>query len=77
VVDPPAFWALGNTPFERQAAWRQRLQEGLSLARVQVLAEAVHKGWALMPPEAQARLETEVGRRLSPRPRGRPRKALD
>ena len=76
VLDPAAFWALGNTPFERQAAWRQRLGEGLSEARSTELSQAMHKGWALMPPEKEAALSQSVGRRLSPRARGRPRKAL-
>jgi putative transposase len=76
VTDAPAFWALGNTPFERQAAWRQRLQEGLGEARRREIAEAMHKGWALMPPEQQRSMEAAIGRPLSPRPRGRPRKSI-
>lgn len=75
VSDPAAFWALGNTPFERQAAWRQRLAEGLPAARTTELTQAMLKGWALMPPEQEAVLAQSLGRRLSPRPRGRPRKA--
>jgi len=74
VFDPAVFWALGNTPFERQAAWRQRLADGLSVARSTELSQAMHKGWALMSPEQEAALSQSVGRRLSPRPRGRPRK---
>jgi len=77
VSDPAAFWALGNTPFERQAAWRQRLAEGLPAARSAELTQAMHKGWALMSPEQEAVLSQTLGRRLSPRPRGRPRKAVD
>ncbi|MCH8180733.1 MAG: transposase [Proteobacteria bacterium] len=75
VTDPAIFWALGNTPFERQAAWRLRLAEGLSQARTAELVQAMHKGWALMSPEQEAALSQSIGRRLSPRPRGRPRKA--
>jgi putative transposase len=76
VTDAPAFWALGNTPFERQAAWRQRLTEGLSESRRRELAEAMHKGWALMPLAQKQVLESAIGRPLSPRPRGRPRKSI-
>ena len=76
VTDAPGFWALGNTPFERQAAWRQRLQEGLAESQRRELAEAMHKGWALMPPEQQRAMEASIGRPLSPRPRGRPRKSI-
>lgn len=75
VSDPAAFWALGNTPFERQATWRLRLAEGLAAARVTELTQAMHKGWALMSPEQELALSQSIGRRLSPRPRGRPRKA--
>ena len=77
VSDPAEFWALGNTPFERQAAWRQRLAEGLSMARTTELTQAMLKGWALMPPEQEAALSAATGRRLSPRPRGRPRKVAE
>lgn len=76
VTDAPGFWALGNTPFERQAAWRARLQDGLGESRRQELAEAMHKGWALMPAEQQRAMEAVIGRPLSPRPRGRPRKSI-
>ncbi len=72
VSDAAEFWALGNTPFERQAAWTQRLSEGLSEARIAELTQAMLKGWALMPPEQEAALSQTIGRRLSPRPRGRP-----
>jgi putative transposase len=74
VSDHALFWALGNTPFEREAAWRQRLEAGLPASQTQAMAEAVHKGWALMPEDAAAKLEPSAGRRLMPRPRGRPRK---
>jgi putative transposase len=76
VSDPAEFWALGNTPFERQAAWRQRLAEGLPAVRINELTQAMLKGWALMPPEQEVTLSATIGRRLSPRPRGRPPKAL-
>ncbi len=74
VTDPAAFWSLGNTPFERELAWRRHLEEGLSAQQVRTLAEAMHKGWALLPPEALPVVEAAAGRRLAPRPRGRPRK---
>jgi putative transposase len=75
VTDSPLFWATGNTPFDRELAWRQRLAQGLAGTQSQVLAHAVHKGWALVPQEEAPALEKMAGRRLQPRPRGRPRKA--
>jgi putative transposase len=77
VSDHAHFWSLGNTPFEREAAWRQRLEEGLPAQRICALAEAMHKGWALVPEAALATVEAAAGRRLVPRPRGRPRKQVD
>lgn len=74
VTDHATFWALGNTPFEREAAWRRRLEEGLGASRVHALSEAMHKGWALVPAPLVAKLEVAVGRRVAPRPRGRPKK---
>ena len=77
VTDHALFWALGNTPFDREAAWRGRLDAGLSLACLAELAQAMHAGWALMSPEAAVQLEAQAGRRLLPKPRGRPRKVHD
>ena len=75
VTDPPLFWALGNTPFDRELAWRGRLTQGLPAAQGEALAQAVHKGWALLAQDEAAKLEKAAGRRMLPRPRGRPRKA--
>ena len=47
VSEGSAWWPLGNTPFEREAAYRRLLDEGLSAARAAALADAVRKGWAL------------------------------
>ena len=66
------FWTLGNTPFERDAAWKRRLEEGLSALRAQQLREAVSKGWALGEGDDIARLQLLTDRRLSPGKRGRP-----
>lgn len=74
VTDHALFWGLGNTPFDREAAWRRRLEAGLSQSQVQAMSEAVHKGWALMPQTVADKLAASAGRRLMPRPRGRPRK---
>jgi len=76
LADHALFWALGNTPFEREAAWRRRLEVGLSGEQIRRLTDAMHKGWALMPEEAAGALALTTGRRLSPRPRGRPRKTV-
>lgn len=74
ITDHILFWSLGNTPFERQAAWQRRLDDGLSMPVFQLLAESTHKGWALAESTALAQLQDQVDRPLQPRPRGRPRK---
>jgi putative transposase len=74
VTDHALFWALGNTPFDREAAWRRRLEAGLPAVQLQEMAQAVHKAWALMSREQAQQLSPAAGRRLLPRPRGRPRK---
>jgi putative transposase len=74
VSDHALFWALGNTPFEREASWRRRLEAGLPDQDRVAMAQAMHKGWALVSPELAAQLGATAGRRLLPRSRGRPRK---
>jgi len=75
LADHAGFWALGNTPFEREAAWRRRLEAGLSATQLQQLSEAMHKGWALAEASVLPSLQLAAGRRLAPQPRGRPKKA--
>lgn len=70
--EPPVYWALGNTPFEREAAYRSLLAEGLPAPRVAQLQAALKGGWALGDPAFLARAAQTGGRPASPRPRGRP-----
>lgn len=74
VADHAQFWTLGNTPFERDAAWKRRLEEGLSAGRSHQLREAVLKGWAIGSADDIARLQQQTDRRLAPGKRGRPPK---
>lgn len=73
--DPPAYWSLGNTPFERELAWQRLLDEPLAPALCEPLLLAVHKGWAFGSGTFIAALGSAVARPLLPRPRGRPRRA--
>ena len=70
--DPPEYWALGNTPFDRQAAWRLRLGEGLSRARTQALMKAAMGGWAVGSAAFGHAIAEAAARPVAPRPRGRP-----
>jgi putative transposase len=90
VQDHALFWALGNTPFDREAAWRTRLEQGLGASAVSALGDAAHKGWVLGDERfVQSLAAWRAGqgmsqadpsaaeRRLVPAKRGRPRQAVD
>jgi putative transposase len=72
LTDLPEFWLLGNTPFEREAAWRARLAEGLPAAEAAELRRAALGGWAIGDDAFKAALATAASRPAAPRPRGRP-----
>lgn len=74
ISDPPGFWALGNTPFERELAWRRWLEEGESETERQRLIDSALKGWPLGSARFLQLLGELSERPLVPRPRGRPRK---
>jgi putative transposase len=74
VTDSAAYWQLGNTPFDREQAYRQRLAEGLPCERAARLAEASHKGWPVGSDAFIASLALHTTRPLAPRRRGRPPK---
>jgi len=75
IADHPLYWALGNTPFERELAYRAWLEQSPADADKLALAHAANQGWALGSPTFLARLADETARPLRPRNRGRPRKA--
>ena len=75
ITDCAAWWALGNTPFEREAAYRRCLADGLAADRTAALAAAVRKGWAVGDAAFLAALAQQTDRPVQPRPRGRPPRA--
>ena len=76
IQDHPLYWTLGNTPFDREAAWRKRLEQGLSHRQVSDLSNATHKGWALGGDDFLQKVQAALGRHVQPKPRGRPRRIL-
>jgi len=71
VSEHPAYWALGNTPFERELAHAHRLKLGLPIALAEGLQAAVLQGRAWGSSSFAYRIAARCG--LSPRrPRGRP-----
>ena len=75
VTECAAWWALGNTPFEREAAYRHLLQNDLPPDRRAALDAALRKGWALGDAAYLAKLAQQFDRPAHPRPRGRPPKS--
>jgi putative transposase len=75
LADPPEYWQLGNTPFEREAAYRRLLDAGVDAASAALLRGAALGGWVAGSPAFKAGLAAATARPTQPRPRGRPRRA--
>jgi putative transposase len=75
IIDPPEFWRLGNTPFEREAAYAALLSQGLDEVSLQHIEHAAANGWALGSPDFLAEVALALGRPVRPRARGRPARA--
>jgi putative transposase len=76
VSDHSLFWALGNTPFDRQSLYRARFDSPLRESDVQALLNATLHGWALGSPAFIQELEKLTPRRLAPGRPGRPPKTM-
>jgi putative transposase len=75
LIDPPEYWQLGNTPFEREAAYRRLLDAGVAAASAARLRGAALGGWAAGSADFRADLAAATSRPTQPRPRGRPPRA--
>jgi putative transposase len=75
VTDHPAFWALGNTPFDREAAYRLQSTQPLAATDRAALEHAMLHGWALGSPAFEAGLAGTHPRPVRPRRAGRPPRA--
>lgn len=74
LTPPPAYWALDNTPFAREAAYASMVHEGVTSAQQDALTRSVLGGWALGDEGFVARLQQSAPRRLTRSQPGRPRK---
>lgn len=72
INDHPVYWALGNTPFERQAAYRHLFDHGPSEDELAAIRRSTQGGWLLGAAEAVIRLAPT--RRPLARKAGRPRR---
>lgn len=73
--DHALYWALGNTPFERQAAYRTIVQAGLASAVTARLDRALAGGWVIGSDTFLRHIEPRCPRRATPARAGRPRRA--
>jgi putative transposase len=74
ITEPPAYWALGNTPFDREGAYRGWLEQGCSETEIRIIVDSLVGSRPMGPPTFLAEVEHLTGRSLGRRPRGRPRK---
>lgn len=72
ITEHAQFWALGNTPFEREAAYRGALERPLPPTQTEGIALASLHGWALGSDQFVQSLGARVERRLRPLSPGRP-----
>lgn len=68
----PLYWALGNTPFAREAAYAGLVQAGVSAAQLEDLTQSTLHGWALGEAGFVDELQKRTSRRLSKTSAGRP-----
>ncbi|MBL8386846.1 MAG: transposase [Hydrogenophaga sp.] len=72
----PLYWALGNTPFAREAAYAEMVHRGLTAQQMGAIRDAVWHGWALGDPGFIESLQRDTTRRLTPSRPGRPKKQV-
>lgn len=68
----PAYWALGNTPFAREAAYAQLVRAGLARDQQQAITEATLHGWALGDEGFAGEVQKKTPRRVTKARPGRP-----
>lgn len=72
ITPHPLVWALGNTPFAREAAYADMVQTGISLVQQTALTDSALSGWALGEPDFVAELQKRTERRVVKSSAGRP-----
>lgn len=78
LVTPHAlYWALGNTPFAREAAYAALVQSGIASSEQAALTDAALRGWALGDADFVAELQKKSPRRVAKARPGRPAMARE
>jgi putative transposase len=73
----PLYWALGNTPFAREAAYAELVRGGVRPAEEALLTDATLHGWALGDGDFLNSLQKATERRISKGRPGRPPLAIE
>lgn len=77
LIDHPVYWSLGNTPFEREAAFQQLCETPPDQRMAETIEAATRKAWALGSEAFKASLAKLTDRRLQPARRGRPPRRVE
>lgn len=73
LITPHALvWTLGNTPFDREAAYAELVQTGLQGDQQAVLIKSIRSGWALGDADFVGELQKKTPRRVLQSRPGRP-----
>jgi putative transposase len=72
--DHSLYWALGNTPFERQVAYRAAVHDGLVQADIARFDKALGGGWVVGSDAFVRSIAPQCARRPVPARAGRPRR---
>jgi putative transposase len=72
ITDHAKYWELGNTPFQREAAFIELAQQGMSGQELDTINAAVLKGAPLGSHAFKVELEHKTRRQILPAKRGRP-----
>lgn len=68
----PLYWALGNTPFAREAAYAELVRVGITPAQQGALTQSALSGWALGGEKFVTELQKRTTRRVTKNQPGRP-----
>ncbi len=72
ITDHAEYWALGNTPFQREAAYIELAERALTNADLSTLNATLLKGWPLGSDSFKLELQNKAKRQVLPAKRGRP-----
>ena len=76
ITDHTLYTALDWREEERRAAYRSLFKAHINAGELDAIREATNKGWTLGSERFKAEIAVAVSRRLSPLPKGRPRKEI-